>query len=85
MDQEGTSSDRPRVRICGRFGSADFWHTTGSVGPVWSGFGPADLSGESVSAAGDVNGDGIGDVIIGAFGADPFPSQVFPELTEKAR
>ncbi len=29
------------------------------------------LSGFSVSDAGDVNGDGFGDLIIGAFGADP--------------
>jgi len=41
----------------------------GSNGFVINGVSPDDLSGFSVSAAGDINGDGIGDVIIGARGA----------------
>lgn len=43
----------------------------GSEGFVLRGIGDHDLSGASVSAAGDVNADGIDDVIIGAFGAMP--------------
>ena len=43
----------------------------GSNGFVINGIDVADESGGSVSNAGDVNGDGIDDLIIGAFGADP--------------
>ncbi|HED52861.1 MAG TPA: hypothetical protein ENJ00_01495 [Phycisphaerales bacterium] len=43
----------------------------GTTGFVMSGIDALDQSGQSVSSAGDVNGDGIDDLIIGAFGADP--------------
>ena len=43
----------------------------GSQGSVLTGVDAYDLSGRSVSTAGDVNGDGIDDVIVGAFYADP--------------
>ena len=43
----------------------------GSNGFVINGIEPYDVSGRSVSDAGDVNGDGFDDIIIGAYGADP--------------
>ena len=43
----------------------------GSNGFVINGIDPGDISGRSVSNAGDVNGDGIDDLIIGAPYADP--------------
>jgi hypothetical protein len=43
----------------------------GSGGFVINGIDPADYSGDSVSGAGDVNGDGLADVIVGAMFADP--------------
>jgi len=43
----------------------------GSVGFVLTGIDEYDFSGGSVSAAGDVNGDGIGDLIVGADGGSP--------------
>ncbi|MEM8714375.1 MAG: integrin alpha, partial [Cyanobacteria bacterium P01_G01_bin.4] len=43
----------------------------GSNGFLLNGINAGDYSGRSVSSAGDVNGDGVDDLIIGADGADP--------------
>src|SRR4028119_544690 len=43
----------------------------GSNGFAINGIAARDYSGSSVSSAGDVNGDGFDDLIIGAYGADP--------------
>ena len=43
----------------------------GTTGFKLSGMAASDFSGRSVSAAGDINGDGMADLIIGAPGADP--------------
>ena len=52
---------------------ASFYLSTldGTNGFVIKGIDPHDQSGHSVSEAGDFNGDGLSDVIIGAWGADP--------------
>ncbi len=44
---------------------------TGSGGFVINGVSAFDYSGVSVSGAGDVNGDGLHDLIVGASGDDP--------------
>ncbi|NES00162.1 MAG: hypothetical protein F6J86_41260, partial [Symploca sp. SIO1B1] len=51
--------------------SLDLSSLDGSNGFILKGINPGDRSGRSVSSAGDVNDDGIDDLIIGASGADP--------------
>ncbi|MEM7705947.1 MAG: integrin alpha [Pseudomonadota bacterium] len=51
--------------------SIDLASLDGSNGFALNGLAPGDISGRSASGAGDVNGDGIDDVIIGASFADP--------------
>jgi Ca2+-binding RTX toxin-like protein len=51
--------------------SLDLSSLNGSNGFVINGINQADFSGTSVSSAGDINGDGIDDLIIGASGAFP--------------
>jgi hypothetical protein len=51
--------------------SVDLSKLNGTNGFVINGESPGDFLGRSVSAAGDVNGDGIEDLVIGADGADP--------------
>ena len=51
--------------------SLDLSSLDSANGFVLNGIDVNDFSGVSVSSAGDVNGDGVDDLIIGAFGADP--------------
>jgi Ca2+-binding RTX toxin-like protein len=51
--------------------SVNLWDLNGSNGFAINGIAADDFSGYSVSSAGDVNGDGFDDLIIGAIFADP--------------
>ncbi|MDZ7750539.1 MAG: Ig-like domain-containing protein [Gammaproteobacteria bacterium] len=74
-DPNGTGSAGESYVVFGRAGgfgaSLDLGTLDGSDGFVLTGIGSGDRSGVSVAGAGDVNGDGIHDLLIGAFGADP--------------
>jgi VCBS repeat-containing protein len=51
--------------------SLELSNLNGDNGFAINGIAELDFSGDSVSSAGDINGDGIDDLIIGASGADP--------------
>ncbi|MER2514003.1 MAG: hypothetical protein ABTQ25_16575 [Nitrosomonas ureae] len=73
-DPNGNSSGSSYVvfgRASGFDAVMDLSGLHGSNGFRLDGEAALDRSGRSVSSAGDVNGDGFGDVIIGASGADP--------------
>ena len=55
----------------GSSGPIDLSDLDGSDGFVVNGSSPGDYSGRTVSSAGDVNGDGVDDLLIGAYLADP--------------
>ncbi|MEH2023985.1 beta strand repeat-containing protein [Nostoc sp.] len=58
-------------RNLGSGGSLNPSDLNGTNGFIINGIAAGDSSGRSVSNAGDINGDGIDDLIIGAFGASP--------------
>ena len=75
---EGASSEAGATYVVyggasapGTDGVLDLGALDGTNGFILTGIDAGDSSGTSVSSAGDVNGDGYGDLIIGAFAADP--------------
>jgi hypothetical protein len=73
-DPNGISSGQSYVVFGSNSGfgaSFNLWDLNGSNGFAINGIAANDLSGRSVSSAGDVNGDGFDDLIIGAIWADP--------------
>ena len=55
--------------------NVDLSTLSGTTGFKISGEAAGDWSGRSVASAGDVNGDGFDDLIIGAYKSDPHGSQ----------
>ena len=77
-DFGGTNSGAAYVVFgkVGGFGATlDVSTLTGANGFRLTGVAADDYAGSSVSGAGDINGDGLADLIVGAFSADPNGSQ----------
>ena len=71
-DPDGDSNAGESYVVFGKADSASVnLGALGSGGFRIDGIDAVDYSGFSVSGAGDVNGDGLADVIVGAYGADP--------------
>jgi hypothetical protein len=75
-DPSGRSNAGKSYVVFGKVGSSAIDLSTiadasNSRGFVINGEVENDYSGSSVSSAGDVNGDGLDDLIVGAYGADP--------------
>ncbi|SFE65077.1 integrin alpha [Nitrosomonas sp. Nm166] len=68
---QGEAMLRVAMGVMTDFGGINLASLNGSNGFRLDGVAAEDFSGGSVSNAGDVNGDGFDDLIIGAFGADP--------------
>ena len=61
----------------GGSGSLELSSLNGTNGFVLNGEQSKDFSGYSVASAGDVNGDGIVDLVIGAYGANSFAGKSY--------
>ena len=68
------------ARASGARGLSSSRPSTGPTASSLNGIDASDGSGISVSSAGDVNGDGIDDLIIGAYGGDPNGKLIRREL-----
>jgi hypothetical protein len=76
-DQHGIDSGASYVvfgKASGFAANLDLSTLDGTTGFKLSGEAASDYSGVSVASAGDVNGDGFDDLLVGAFGADPHGS-----------
>jgi Ca2+-binding RTX toxin-like protein len=77
-DPHGSSSGASYVvfgKASGFAANLDLSSLDGTIGFKLSGAAAGDYSGRSVASAGDVNGDGFADLIVGAFYADPHGSK----------